>query len=74
MLFAMSEQHRIEAWATLPVAAQRCGLSVRSLRRLVARGELRVSRVTSRVLVDLESLAELLERHATGGKSAEETR
>lgn len=53
-------------WVKVPAAATHAGLSEKTIRRLIARGEIQATKPTPRALrVNLESLEAYLQKHAT---------
>lgn len=53
-------------WVKVPTAAEYAGLSDKTIRRLIARGEIQATKPTPRALrVNLESLDNYLQKHAT---------
>lgn len=53
-------------WVKVPAAATYAGVSEKTIRRLISRGEIQATKPTPRVLrVNLESLDNYLQKHAT---------
>jgi len=56
---------------SLDQVAERCGLSVKAIRRAVDRGELPASKLCGRMRVDPTALAEWIERSRVGAEQSE---